>query len=646
MFSLARTTMGPLATAVITMSSDEKPATLARESLHGFLDMLSDAARLAESGEVGALVLTGTGRTFCAGADLGVVATVDDWDEGRSLGELGHRVIAAIADFPVPTVAYLNGTALGGGLEIALACTARAAHPGVRALGLPETYLGLIPGWGGCFFLPHLIGPGPAAEVIVANPLRNNTLLAAPEAQALGIVDSLCSWEDLGEFLAELPRSRAPESSDLGDDAWSAALGEASTRAERALAGGRPAPARAVALLRDARSGSRAEAFAREDTALADLMLTPELKAGLYASQLLRRAAPRRDVPSPIARVGVIGGGLMATQLALLLATRAGAAVTMSEVDEERAARTRTLLSEGVADLPPAAREAASRIAVGTAPEIHADADLVIEAVFEEMDVKKTVLSAVERVVGTETVLATNTSALSITEMGTALARPERLVGVHFFNPVAQMPLVEIVHTDLSDSRALDAARALVQAAGKITVDVADAPGFIVNRILVRLLGEILDELERGTPVEVVSTALDPMGLPMGPLQLLQLVGPAVARHVLLTLRAALGDRYPDSPGLERIVADGASFLAGPPKASTPPDPGIARYFAPADPAPSDAPEVLSRVQRALADEIGTMLADGVADARSIDLAMLTGAGWPLHRGGITPYLTRLGLLG
>jgi len=216
-------------------------------------------------------------------------------------------------------------------------------------------------------------------------------------------------------------------------------------------------------------------------------------------------------------------------------------------------------------------------------------------------------------------------------------------VGIHFFNPVAVMPLVEIVRTPHTDPAVVDAARALAHAAGKVTVDVADAPGFIVNRLLVRLLGEILGELEAGTDVDVVATALDPIGLPMGPLQLLQLVGPAVAAHVLHTLRAELGPRYPESPGLDAMVEAGASFLLGPPRAATPHDPAVARWFTPDDPRPSTAARVLQRVQHALAEEVHLMLADGVADVRAIDTAMITGANWPLHRGGITPYLDEVG---
>lgn len=652
---LSRTTCGAHEVAVITVSREDGspgPATLGPLGLRNLADAVATASGWGAAGEVSGIVLTGVDRTFLAGADLTLVRGTRNPADGRALGNLGHAVVSALLDAPVPTVALVNGTALGGGLELALACDMRLAHAGARPLGLPETYLGLIPGWGGCFLLPHLIGPGPAAEVIITNPAHNNTTLSAAQALELGVVDRLWEGDDfpageIADLLDHPARPHAPESSDPDAEEWAAALAPHKDRVRRAALGGRPAPERALDLLRAARDADRTVAFGREDEALADLVASDALHDGLYAVELLRRARPPR-VTSPIRRLGVIGGGLMASQLATLLAARLGVRVVMKEVDDARCERTRGLLARERESLggrlAPAQLEAvAAAITVGTDYEDFGDADLVIEAVFEEMGVKQAVFAEVEPHLRPDAILATNTSALSVTEMGSVLARPERLVGIHFFNPVAAMPLVEVVHTARTDDDVLDTARTLVHAAGKVTVDVADAPGFIVNRLLVRLLGEVLGELESGTDVDVAARALDPLGLPMGPLQLLQLVGPAVAAHVLHTLRRALGERYPESPGLDAIVADGASFLLGRPSAATPHDPAIARYFTPSDPAPSPAEVVLRRVQLALAEEIHLMVDAGVADVDSVNVAMLAGAGWPVHRGGITPYLDEVG---
>lgn len=640
----------PVALITLSRRDGTGPATLGPAGLRLILDAVGGAVRQARAGEVEAIVVTGTGPTFLAGADLTLVQASHDPQDGRRLGQLGHELMAAILDAPVPTIAAINGTALGGGLELALACSMRLAHSSTRALGLPETHLGLVPGWGGSFLLPHLIGPGPAAEVIIVNPARSNTLLSAAQALEIGLVDGLWDGEGLPReqiaALLDTPvRPRAPESSAVDATTWQAALDGVADRVERLVAGGRTAPGRALALLRAAHGSDRAAAFAREDEALADLVATPELHAALYAVDLLRHSRPPR-VPAPLRRVGVIGGGLMASQLATLLAFRLGVPVAMREVDDERCARTRVLLAQEREALGPRVADPAAltaAITVGTDLAALADADLVIEAVFEDMAVKKAVFAAIEPLLRPDAVLATNTSALSVTAMAEGLMRPDQVVGIHFFNPVAAMPLVEVVRTPHTRPAVLQLAHAVAHAAGKTTVEVADAPGFIVNRLLVRMLGEALAELEAGTPVDVVAHALDPMGLPMGPLQLLQLVGPAVAAHVLDTLRSELGDRYPESPGLDAIVRDGASFLRGRPGAATPHDPEIARYFVPDHPQPASAPQVLGRVQRALAEEIHLMLADGVADVAAIDLAMLAGAGWPVHRGGITPYLDQVG---
>src|SRR5690606_28168961 len=275
-----------------------------------------------------------------------------------------------------------------------------------------------------------------------------------------------------------------------------------------------------------------------------------------------------------------------------------------------------------------------------------AGSDLVIEAVFEELAVKQRVFAEIEPVVGPDCALATNTSALSVTEMAAGLEHPERVVGLHFFNPVAQMPLVEVVRTPHTSDTAHATAFAVAAGARKSAIACEDAPGFVVNRVLVRLLGEVLGALEEGTSVAEADRALRPMGLPMGPFQLLQLVGPAVAMHVLDELRRGLGDRYPESPGLARMVAEGERFTVDErPSAASAVREDLDRFFGSRPLAePLDVAGVLRRVQRALAEEVHLLLEDGVvADARDVDLAMVLGAGWPLHNGGVTPYLDRTG---
>ncbi|WP_250444962.1 3-hydroxyacyl-CoA dehydrogenase family protein, partial [Actinotalea sp. C106] len=357
----------------------------------------------------------------------------------------------------------------------------------------------------------------------------------------------------------------------------------------------------------------------------------------------------------PVRRVGIVGAGLMAGQLAVLIARRLKVPVAMREVDEDRVAAglagVRRLV-EGMAAKGRVSEDEAHRllssITISTDLGTLAGADLVIEAVTEVMSVKQTVLAQLEGVVHAEAVLATNTSALSVTEMSAQLEHPERVVGLHFFNPVAQMPLIEVVRTEQSSDAAVATAFAVAKDLRKTAVGVADRPGFVVNRLLLRMLADVAATVESGTPVVVADRALRPLGLPMGPFALIQLVGLPVALHVLGSLHAELGPRYPLSPGLERLAAEGRRVVPEPDGAGaeTDVDPGIQEVFGePGGPGALDEAGVLDAVRRGLAQEIGLMLEEKVvAGPEQIDLCMVLGAGWPFHLGGIIPYLDRTGV--
>ena len=646
-------TGGTLALVTIAADPPTRPTTLGHRGLAGLREVLVAQRARAEAGQIVALAVTGAEGWFVAGADLRVMAALEDPATAREIAELGHATLRLLGEMPVPTFAFVNGVALGGGLELALHCTYRAVAADVRALGLPEVFLGLVPGWGGCYLLPRLIGVGPALELIVHRPLANNRMTDATQARDLGVVDVVLDRED---FLAASLRW----ASDVLDDRitvprppadprdWAAVVDESRARLARRW-GSVPAPQRALDLVAAAGTADRDAAFAAEDDALTELLMSPELRAGLYAFEVTTRAARAPhgvpEVPAlPVARVGIVGAGLMAGQLAVLVASRLGVPVAMRDIDDERVAAGRAaihaqveaMVGRGRIDRVEAERVLGS-ITVGTDLSTLAGADLVIEAVSEVLSVKRAVFAELEHMVGPHTVLATNTSALSVTEMAAGLTHPGRVLGLHFFNPVAQMPLVEVVRPRAADDVAVATGFAVAAALGKTAVGVADRPGFVVNRVLLRMLAEVAAAAERGTPVQVADTALRPLGLPMGPFALLELVGLPVALHVLRTLHDATG-RFPLSPGLERLSREGRSLALDDGEV----DPRIQDAFT--GTAPDDADGVRGPVLTALAEEIGLMLDEGVVpSADQVDLCMILGAGWPMHLGGITPYLDRTG---
>jgi len=651
--------------ALITLDNGHdhtRPNTFGPAGLLALRDALdSIAARTTpEAGEqrIAAVGVTGKPFIFAAGADLGVAAQIQARDEALAVGRLGHGVFRRFGELSVPSFAFVNGAALGGGLELALHCTYRTIASGVTAVAFPECFLGLLPGWGGTYLLPRLIGPARALKLIIENPLSQNRMMTGPEAFSLGVADARFEPAD---FLAESLRWAArvltgsvqvPRT--VPEEDWSAAAGSARFFADAKLHGAAPAPYRAIELVAAARDRSRDEGFAAEDEALADLLLSDELAASLYAFDLTQKrarhavGAPDASLARPVTKVGVVGAGLMAAQIALLFARRLEVPVVLTDLDQAR-------LEAGVGHVHGEIAKLASRgrISADTAARLtglvtgsltkdaFADADFVIEAVFEEITVKQKVFAEVEAVVRPDCVLATNTSSLSVAETAAGLAYPARVVGFHFFNPVAMMPLVEVIRGAATDDAALATALAVGKALKKNCVLVKDSPAFVVNRLLTRFLGEVIATVDEGTPFEVAEHAADPLGLPTTPFLLLQLVGPAVALHVSETLHAAYPDRFGVSPKLRALVAAGKTDVYSPDFSV---DPSVAAIFAGGD-RPSTPEQVRERALEALAEEIRLILDEAVVAApEDIDLCLILGAGWPFHLGGITPYLDRSGI--
>ncbi len=648
--------------ALITLDNGfdhTKPNTFGPGGLLELNDALDQVARRTDLAAVG---VTGKPFIFAVGADLNGVAVIRDHDQAKAIAQLGHAVFRRLGELDIPSFAFVNGAAMGGGVEVALHCTYRTISAGVPAVALPECFLGLVPGWGGTYLLPRLIGPAKALKIIVENALSQNKMLRGPQAFELGLADAMFEPAD---FLEESLRwagrvltgdatvERAPVPEQTKED-WDAAVDAARFFTDGKLHGAAPAPYRALDLVAAARDRSRDEAFAAEDQALADLIMSDELRAGLYAFDLTQQrarrpaGAPDRSLARPVTKVGVVGAGLMAAQMGLLFARRLEVPVVLTDLDQDRVDAGVGYVHGEVDKLaarhrisPDQASRLKGLVTGSLSKTAFADADFVIEAVFEELSLKQQVFAEVEAVVRPDCVLATNTSSLSVSAMAAELAHPERVVGFHFFNPVAVLPLVEIVRGQATDDPSLATAFAVGQQLKKSCVLVKDAPAFVVNRLLTRFLGEITNAVDEGTPVEVAERAPEPLGLPMSPFLLLQLVGPPIALHVAETLHEAFPDRYAVSPKLRTLVESGKTGLYRPDFTL---DPEVVAVLSGGD-QPSTADQVRQRALEGLAQEIRLMLDEQVVAAPDdIDLCMILGAGWPFHLGGITPYLDRTGI--
>ena len=645
--------------ALITLDNGHdhtKPNTFGLEGMAGLSAAVATLQQRAEAGEIVAVAVTGKPFIFAVGADLSGVPGVASREQALEIARAGHAAYAAVMDLPVPTFAFVNGAAMGGGVELSLACDYRTMSKAVPAIALPEVFLGLVPGWGGCYLLPRLVGPEKALKVIVENPLNTNRMLNGPAAAKLGLADALLDGADFleqsiiwaaGVLTGETKVEREPVSDDAA--VWEAAAAAATQLADAKTAGKSPSPYRAIELVTAARTAERDAAFAAEDDALADLLMGDELRAGLYSFDLVQKrakrpaGAPDKSLARPVGKVGIVGAGLMASQLAMLFIRSLKVPVIMTDLDQERVDKGVAYV-HGEIDKSLAkgkitqdkANQLKALITGSTSKEGFADADFVIEAVFEEMGVKKKVWAEVEQVVTPECVLASNTSSLSITEMASDLEHPERVVGFHFFNPVAVMPLLEIIPGERTDDAALATAFATGKGLKKTCILVKDSPSFIANRLLGRFMGEFSKIVDEGTPVEVANEGIAGLA-PMPPLVLVGLVGPAIALHNSETLHRELGERFYVSPNLKALVEAGKRSYD---------DEGVAELLtAPESPVELTAQQVRERVLGVLAEEVRTMLDDGVAQApMDIDLAMITGAGFQFWNGGLTPLLDREGV--
>ncbi len=667
----------PVENGMVHLVMDD-PARKVNVLDEGAMGDLEGALAALEAGKpTGVVVRSGKPGTFIAGADIHTIASLTDRERVRAIVRRGQAAFSRLAALPCPTVAAIDGICLGGGTELALACDSRIAAEEPRTqIGLPEVLLGILPAFGGTTRLPRLVGLSAALDLILTG-----RSLDARRAEKIGLVARAvpAAWliehaqRRLGEIAKRAPGARQdtwrPRSFGarlLDGTPLGRALAISKARGmTRARTGGHyPAPLAVLSVLEHGLGRSIPESLALEAEWSGDLVVGAVCKNLIRIFQLSERA--KKDPvaadpslrPAPVRMLALAGAGVMGGGIAEL-ASREGAMVRVRDV--QPAALTRALVTaRQIADERARRRRGASREVDGQMARIlptldlegFGRADLAIEAVIEDLDIKRRVLAELEVRMRPDAVLATNTSSLSVGELGAGLQHPERFCGIHFFNPVHRMPLVEVVRGPKTSDATLVTAVGYARKLGKTPVVVNDAPGFVVNRILMPYLREALHLLEEGYPVAAIDGAMRAWGMPMGPFEVTDEVGLDVAAKVAGILAHAFPERMSSSNALAAMIAagrlgrkSGRGFYVHRGRKRTP-DPevrgllGLQRERK----VPSTDPLTM-RMALAMVNEAAHCLEEQVAaDAGTIDVAMVFGAGFPPFRGGPLRWADRQGL--
>jgi 3-hydroxyacyl-CoA dehydrogenase/alkylation response protein AidB-like acyl-CoA dehydrogenase/enoyl-CoA hydratase/carnithine racemase len=617
---------------------------------------------IAGAPELKGVILTSAKRSiFIAGADLKSMSEAASPEEVRELIELGQAVMNRLAALTIPTVAAVNGAAVGGGYELCLACDYRVASTDrATKLGLPEIQLGLLPAWGGSTRLPRLIGLPKALDVILAGKT-----FAAKPALKRGMVDELAPAEYIVDVAARLIRRGKPSRSAhrLTNNALVATVIAARLRPKllKKTRGHYPAVLKALEVVTRGISLLIPESLALERDGILELM-QGDVCRNLIRVFLLQERAKKRVLvggaphseSKPVARTAVIGSGVMGAGIAQWLSSRK-LPVILRDINTEQVAKGMASIAKVYQDgakrhvfTPLEVREGMDRIQPAPMEVPLRQMDLVIEAAVEKLELKKKIFQQLDELAGDDTMLATNTSALPISDLAAGTRRPERVLGLHFFNPVHRMQLVEIVAARQTSPEVLQRALRFVQQIGKLPVIVKDSPGFLVNRILMPYLVEAGNLFDGGAGVADLDEAMLDFGMPMGPMALLDEVGIDVAMHVAQTLAASYSDRMVIPGSLGKMVQagllgrkTGRGFYIH--EKGKKPQPNRDLPFTPQDSRP-DALQLQERMVLLMINEAARCLEEQVVtDPADVDFAMIMGTGFAPFRGGPLRYADSVG---
>lgn len=633
------------ATAILVFDREDSVANIFdSKTLAELSDCLDEL--VAQTHITGLVIRSEKPNIFFAGADLRELSSARGDDLSRLIAT-GQTLFNCIADLPYPTVAAIHGACVGGGFELALACDWRiATHASSTKIGLPETQLGILPAWGGTTRLPSLLGLQDALPVILSGKLYSAT-----DAKRKGLVDEVVPEEHLNDFARSyLTNGKRDQTHNpiIHNQAVAALIRvQAQKELQKKTRGLCPGPAAALEVACASIGRTRAQSQQAEREAIEHLCELPETAQLFRLYFLQQRARKHRHTgaePGEVRRAAVIGSGLMGSGIAYWLSTR-GTETILHDISADALASgmhsISSLYDEGVKKYVFSKTDATRgmdliRPTMDKVPLRRCD--LIIEAAVENLEVKREILADLAARCRPDTVLATNTSALPIHELASAIPHPERLIGLHFFNPVHRMKLVEVVRTAFTSDETLATAVNYVRKIGKLPVVVKDSPGFLVNRILMPYLVEAAAMFEQGGDPEDIDQAMLDFGMPMGPLRLLDEVGLDVALQVSESLAAAFPDRMEIPKVVKQLVEGGHTGRKG--------GSGFYVYdnFSPAvnaqvislqtgtEQAPKDAQRILAGL---MAREARLCLEEGIAEsADDIDLAMILGTGYPPFRGG------------
>jgi len=651
---------------VITIDvPDEKMNTLKAEFAAQIAAIIAQARKNPQL--LGLVLISGKPDNFVAGADISMIDRCRNAHEAEALARQGQEVMAAIAALPFPVVAAIHGACLGGGLELALACNTRICSLDDKTrIGLPEVQLGLLPGSGGTQRLPRLIGVQKALPLILTG--KN---LRAKQAKKLGIVDDAVPQAILldtaiaqvkkGKFRrAPLPlRDRLLQ----GPVARQALFALVRRETDRKTQGNYPAAQRIIEVVRIGLEQNSQAGYAAEARAFGELAMTPEsaaLRSLFFASTALKKENGTRAEPRLIQRVGVLGGGLMGGGIASVSAMNAGLPVRIKDISLQginHALQTSwALLGKKVKrrQLSPAQRQQQmARISGGTDYQGFAHRDMVIEAVFEDLALKRQMVADVEAHCQPDTIFASNTSSLPIAEIAATAQRPQNIIGLHYFSPVEKMPLVEVIPHATTSPETLASTVTLARKQGKTPIVVADKPGFYVNRILTPYINEAMRCVVEGEPIDHIDRALVKFGFPVGPVQLLDEVGIDVGSKISPGLQQAYGERFAAPSALDAVIQDGRKgrkngkgfYLYGSSRfARKKVDPAVYSLLKRKPVKTQSGAQIAERCVLMMVNEAVRCLDEQVIRSpRDGDIGAVFGIGFPPFLGGPFHYIDRLG---